>query len=273
MASAVKNRTSDVEQSNITKWDVDDFLNNAVGEFTEEEAKEIIERIKSTGNSVGEFFYRKIKDTRERRIIMPKYNLVLKYIMPHVEYINFRYVELNAFEIVIKRKGWDTEFVWRVFYSDYEGMRWWWREKFDFMLRKNAVVDACKIVFADILSPIMFGYATEEVSNEDEMEDKNKNKNGASNKAADSSNLSNHTPAVQPIKQDTKENVSDVSTAIDELYETHYKDKISKERFIVLANKVSKAKYEKEVNALHPNEYSTLVEYINQYINKLLGIG
>jgi len=160
-----KNQEGDVEQKhkkNVKKQENEfslflEYVRNVNGnekfeKIKQEDLQSVYRRIKSHNYNIFDFFY-VFNETSNVLQIIPAYTFFFKKISAVVEYLNFEYAS-DYFDIIVKRKDWQSESRWRVFYKEHEWKKStnsYWRQKFHFMARRAGIIDMIKIIFADIL--------------------------------------------------------------------------------------------------------------------------
>lgn len=121
--------------------------------LTDKEKEYIVSTIESQSFDVRDFYY--TKDHTGNVLFIMKYTSLIKYVADKVDYMTFRYGD-DYVDFIVKRKGYEKPFIWRVYKSDYEGAGGFWQTNFNFMLKKVAMSQALRILFSDLFNINMY---------------------------------------------------------------------------------------------------------------------
>lgn len=120
---------------------------------TEQEVSIIEEKLKGTDFTINDFYI--TKNASNKIILVIKYTSLLAKTLDKIEDLNFEYYD-DYIDVVVKRKGFNNPTRWRVYYERYKSLGGFWDTHFDFMIRKTAISQALRILFADYLYQINY---------------------------------------------------------------------------------------------------------------------
>lgn len=121
--------------------------------LTDKEKEYIVSTIESQSFDIHDFYY--TKDHTGNVLFIMKYTSLIKYVSDKIDYMTFRYGD-DYVDFIVKRKGYEKPFIWRVYKSDYEGAGGFWQTNFNFMLKKVAMSQALRILFSDLFNINMY---------------------------------------------------------------------------------------------------------------------
>lgn len=150
--SVKKNNAS---RLSINKQEIFEYIDSASikCKLTDKEKEYIVSTIESQSFDVRDFYY--TKDHTGNVLFIMKYTSLIKYVSDKIDYMTFRYGD-DYVDFIVKRKGYEKPFIWRVYKSDYEGAGGFWRTNFNFMLKKVAMSQALRILFSDLFNINMY---------------------------------------------------------------------------------------------------------------------
>lgn len=120
---------------------------------TESEIKIIEEKLKNTDFSLNDFFI--TKSYNNKIILVIKYTSLLAKTMDKIDWFNFEYGD-NYVDVIVKRKDFNNPTRWRVYYDEYKSAGGFWESHFHFMIKKTALSQALRLLFADFLYQISY---------------------------------------------------------------------------------------------------------------------
>lgn len=155
--SKVSEQTTKSKQSKKTtiRTDAFEYIDSASirCKLTDKEKEYIVSTIESQSFDVRDFYY--TKDHTGNVLFIMKYTSLIKYVVDKIDYMTFRY-GYDYVDFIVKRKGYEKPFIWRVYKSDYEGAGGFWQTNFNFMLKKVAMSQALRILFSDLFNINMY---------------------------------------------------------------------------------------------------------------------
>lgn len=121
---------------------------------TESEIKIIEEKLKNTDFSLNDFFI--TKSYNNKIILVIKYTSLLAKTMDKIDWFDFEYSDNNYVDVIVKRKDFNNPTRWRVYYDEYKSAGGFWESHFHFMIKKTALSQALRLLFADFLYQISY---------------------------------------------------------------------------------------------------------------------
>ncbi|MEM5877675.1 MAG: recombinase RecT [Candidatus Aenigmatarchaeota archaeon] len=123
------------------------------GKVTESEIKIIEEKLKGTDFCLNDFFI--TKSHNNKIILVIKYASLLAKTIDKIDWFNFEYGD-NYVDVIVKRKDFNHPTRWRVYYDEYKSSGGFWESHFHFMIKKTALSQALRLLFADFLYQISY---------------------------------------------------------------------------------------------------------------------